>query len=204
MADGTANAICFRTAKWYENKKGEFSSEPTEREVCGIMGFGTAIIASGKNTVAQIKEYTNKTGEKSYFVKVMLATYNRNYMSLICWGDNDISQRMSNLDKDDHVFFGGKEVTYPYTNRKGERIVISEVQVFFLMTLGHVSAVEEMYMNRNIQMLMNGNMPEMGGNGESDEFESAEYDEDEYENESEFDLETDEFEEADPMEAPCR
>ena len=204
MADGSANAIWLRSAKWYESKKGEFSTEKTERQACGFIGCGSAIIPKGSNTVAIVKEYTRKSGEKSYVVQATLALYNNNYIKLISWGDNDISRTISNLEKDDHVFVAGKEVTYPYTNRKGERVMVTELQVFFIMTQSHVSATESMYMNQNIQMLMNGNMPELGGNSESDEFESAAYDEDEYENESEFDLETDEFEEPDPMETPWR
>lgn len=205
MAEGTENAIWFRSAKWYETNKGEFSEAATDRQACGYIGWGTVINRGNSDVAVEVKEYTNRKGVKSYMVKCVLAQYNRNYCTLISWGDNPVSRVMTTLEKDDRVFVAGKEITRPYTNKKQERIILTEVQVFMIIPMGHVEATQTMYMNDNLQMLLNGNMPELSeSSNESDEFESAEYNEDEYDQEEEFDPGEDEFEEPDPMEVPWR
>lgn len=205
MAEGAGNATWLRSQKWYETKKGELSKDQTDRQACAFVGCGTAILRNGHDTVAEIKEYTSKKGTKSYFVKCSLKQYGGNYCHLVSWGDTPVSRIMASLELNDHVFVVGKEVTYPYQNRKGEKILITEVQVHMIIPLGHIEAIQDMYTNKNIQMLLNGNMPNIGSeDAESDGFESDSYDADDYDQESDFDPEEDEFEDADPMETPWR
>ncbi len=203
MADGTENTAWLRSAKWYETNQGKFSDVATDRQACCFLGCGTVVNQGRSDTAVIVKEYTNRKGKHSYLVKCTLAQYNGNYCNILSWGDNAASRVMATLEKDDRVFVIGKEITRPYINKKGERIVLREVQVFMVIPMGHVEAAQTMYMNKNVQMLLNGNMPDLSemASGE-DEFESAGYNEDDYEQESDFDPGEDEFEEADPLEEP--
>lgn len=207
MADGTANATWIKSPKWNEKKSGEFSTELSEQQACTFIGAGSVILRKGRTEPVEIKEYETKNG-KSYVVKCTLAMYNKNYANLISFGDNRVSRIMAGLEKDDHVFVVGKEVSRKWKNRFGEEKMITEVYVFFIDSDGHTEATQNMFVNPNLQMLLNGNMPDMSAEDEGQEEEQIQtYNEDEYDKESDYNPESDgieEFNEVDLNDVPWR
>lgn len=195
MAEGTAYTAWLQSPKWYESKKGEVTENISDVQANFWFGVGVAIIPNGRTEAVEVKEY-EKNGEKNFIVKVSIALYNRNYETLISFGNNPVSRIMTHIEKGDYVFAIGKKKKSHYKNRKGEEKEKTEVYVSFVIPLGHIEAIQEMYTNPNIQMVMNGSMPNMTATAEeADEMEMVGYDEESYENEPDFEIpDQDEFE----------
>ncbi len=198
MAEGkTTNTAWLQSPKWYESKKGEVTEKISDVQANFIIGVGVVVCPYGRTEAVEVKEFEQKSsGETSYIVKVTLAMYNRNYETLISFGNTPLSRIMLHIEKGDYVLFFGKKKKCNYKNRKGEQKEKTEVCVSFVLPLGHIEAIQEVYMNQNIQAVMNGGMPNLTeATAEADVMESAEFDEDAYENETEFEIpDEDEFE----------
>jgi single-stranded DNA-binding protein len=203
MAKGTAFTAWFKTPKWYESRTGEVvEQDKSDYQCCFWMGVGVVIIPSGFEGPFEVKQFTRKDGSEGMLVKAVLALYNGNYETLIRFGPDEVTNTMTTLEEGNIVFVIGKQKRSEYVNKKGQNKVKTELWVSFILPQGHVNAVEDMFMNPNIQAVMEGRLLNaqpgaadyQAGEEPEGELESAMYDNDAYESESDFDPDSDEFE----------
>lgn len=201
MAKGTAFTAWFTTPKWYESRTGEVvEQDKSDYQCCFWIGVGVIIVPSGYDGPFEVKHFTRKDGSEGMLVKAVLALYNGNYETLIRFGPDEVTNTMTTLEEGNIVFVVGKQKRSEYKNKKGQNKIKTELWVGFILPQGHVNAVEDMFMNPNIQAVMEGRLPnapaaDYQADDESEgEFESATYDNDAYEAEPDFDPDSDEFE----------
>ena len=192
--DQRTNAGWMQSPRWYELKNGEYTQKVTQTTASFFIGAGVVIIPRGHVDPVEVKHYVNKKGKAGVLVKAWIAMYHNHYEMLISFGDTRVSRIMASLEMGDHIFIVGKKKKYSYINRKKQRKEKSEVYVFFISTDAHIEAVQSMYTNPHVQLLLDGKLPSIEDRISGDEDEIKPYDESEWENEPEFDAEADVFE----------
>lgn len=108
---------------------------------------------------ATVQTYKSKRhdGEEKIKTSCTIKTFTKNYLNCVSWGDNDVSRLIAPLEKGDAVCVAGTETTYEYTNRNGEKKVVHDLNVEFVVPQGLIVHLLRMAGNKGIAEIIEAN-----------------------------------------------
>lgn len=124
------------------NKEGQFT-----------IAWGTLI----EDAKCQTFKSKRHDGEEKIKTSCTIKTFSKNYLNCVSWGDNEVARLIAPLEKGDMIFAVGLETTYDYTNKKGEKKTLHDLNVEFIVPQGLILHLLVMAGNQGIAKIIEAN-----------------------------------------------